>query len=297
MSSQPLTQIFIRATPLTFALLWSSGFIVAKYAAPDADPFTFLTARFGGAALILLLLAVASGAPWPKSARGVGHSMMAGVLLHGGYVGGVWWAVSQGLPAGISGLITAGQPLLTALLAAPLLGERVTRRQWCGIVAGFIGIMLVLAPRLAGVELSALGGVALPMLANAGATVSVTLGTFYQKRFVPVTDLRTGTCLQYVGALAVVLPLALMTETLRFDPTLTLLASLAWSVLVMSIAAIALLLMMIRHGELSRVAALIYLVPPLTVLEAYILFGESLDAVQIAGVAVTVIGVWLATRR
>ena len=223
--------------------------------------------------------------------------MMAGVLLHGGYVGGVWWAVSQGLPAGISGLITAGQPLLTALLAAPLLGERVTRRQWCGIVAGFIGIMLVLAPRLAGVELAALGGVALPMLANAGATVSVTLGTFYQKRFVPVTDLRTGTCLQYVGALAVVLPLALATETLRFDPTMTLLASLAWSVLVMSIAAIALLLMMIRHGELSRVAALIYLVPPLTVLEAYILFGESLDAVQIAGVAVTVMGVWLATRR
>jgi drug/metabolite transporter (DMT)-like permease len=293
----PLTQFFIRATPLTFALLWSSGFIVAKYAAPDADPFTFLTARFGSAALILLLLAVVSGAPWPRSARGVGHSMMAGVLLHGGYVGGVWWAVSQGLPAGISGLITAGQPLLTALLAMPLLGERVTRLQWCGIVAGFIGIMLVLAPRLAGVELAALAGVALPMLANAGATVSVTLGTFYQKRFVPVTDLRTGTCLQYVGALAVVLPLALMTETLRFDPTMTLLASLAWSVLVMSIAAIALLLMMIRHGELSRVAALIYLVPPLTVLEAYLLFGESLDAVQIAGVAVTVVGVWLATRR
>jgi drug/metabolite transporter (DMT)-like permease len=182
-------------------------------------------------------------------------------------------------------------------LAAPLLGERVTRLQWCGIVAGFIGIVLVLAPRLAGVELAALAGVALPMLANAGATVSVTLGTFYQKRFVPVTDLRTGTCLQYVGALAVVLPLALMTETLRFEMTATLLASLAWSVLVMSIAAIALLLLMIRHGELSRVAALIYLVPPLTVLEAYILFGESLDAVQIAGVAVTVIGVWLATRR
>jgi drug/metabolite transporter (DMT)-like permease len=296
MSSSSLTQIFIRAVPLTFALLWSSGFIVAKYAAPDADPFTFLTARFSGAILILLLLAVASGATWPKSAREAGHSMIAGVLLHGGYVGGVWWAVAHGLPAGISGLITAGQPLLTALLAAPLLGERVTRLQWCGIVAGLIGIVLVLAPRLAGVELAALGAVALPTLANAGATVSVTLGTFYQKRFVPATDLRTGTCLQYVGALAVVLPLALATESLRLDPTITLLASLAWSVLVMSIAAIALLLVMIRHGELSRVAALIYLVPPLTVIEAYILFGEGLDAIQIAGVGVTVAGVWLATR-
>ena len=293
-SLSPLTQILVRAAPLTFALLWSSGFIVAKYAAPDADPFTFLTVRFGSAILILLLLALASGASWPRSAREAGHSMMAGVLLHGGYVGGVWWAVAHGLPAGIAGLITAGQPLLTALLAAPLLGERVTRLQWCGIVAGFIGIVLVLAPRLAGV---ALGAIALPMLANAGATVSVTLGTFYQKRFVPATDLRTGTCLQYVGALAVVLPLALATETLRLDPTVTLLASLAWSVLVMSIAAIVLLLMMIRHGELSRVAALIYLVPPLTVVEAYILFGERLDAIQIAGVAVTVAGVWLATRR
>src|SRR5215470_5314339 len=126
MPSPQLTRFFVRAAPLTFALLWSSGFIVAKYAAPDADPFTFLTARFGSATLILLLLAVASSAAWPKSAREAGHSMVAGALLHGGYVGGVWWAVAHGLPAGISGLITAGQPLLTALLAAPLLGERVT---------------------------------------------------------------------------------------------------------------------------------------------------------------------------
>jgi drug/metabolite transporter (DMT)-like permease len=307
MPSQPLTQVFnrgafirevfIRATPLTFALLWSSGFIVARYAAPDADPFTFLVARFVGAGLILLLLAVASGAPWPASARGVGHSMMAGALLHGGYLAGVWWAVAQGLPAGIAGLITAAQPLLTALLAGPLLGERLTRLQWCGIVAGFVGIVLVLAPRLAAVEMAALGGVAVPMLANFAGTVSVTLGTFYQKRFVPVTDLRTGTCIQYIGALAVVLPLALATETLRFEPTATALAALAWSVLVMSIAAIALLLLMIRRGELSRVATLIYLVPPLTALEAFVLFGESLNAVQLAGMTVTVVGVWLATRR
>jgi drug/metabolite transporter (DMT)-like permease len=302
MPSQPFTQVFIRevfirATPLTFALLWSSGFIVARYAAPDADPFTFLVARFASAGLILLLLAVVSGAPWPASARGVGHSMMAGALLHGGYLAGVWWAVAQGLPAGIAGLITAAQPLLTALLAGPLLGERLTALQWCGIVAGFVGIVLVLAPRLAAVEMAALGGVAVPMLANFAGTVSVTLGTFYQKRFVPVTDLRTGTCIQYVGALAVVLPLALATETLRFEPTPTALAALAWSVLVMSIAAIALLLLMIRRGELSRVATLIYLVPPLTALEAFVLFGESLSTLQLAGMTVTVVGVWLATRR
>jgi drug/metabolite transporter (DMT)-like permease len=285
----------IRAAPLTFAVLWSSGFIVARFAAPDADPFTFLTVRFAVTILVLGLIVVASRAPWPASAGEAGHSMAVGVLLHGGYLAGVWWAVANGLPVGISALITAAQPLLTAVLAAPLLGERVTRRQRLGIGLGFVGIVLVLAPRLAGIEVAALA--ALPVLANFGATVSVTLGTFYQKRFVAGADLRTGTLLQFIGALLVVTPLALATETLRFDPTPTLLAALAWSVLAISLAAIALLLLLLRHGEIARVAALIYLVPPLTALEAFILFGERLSAVQIAGVALTATGVWLATRR
>ena len=296
MPSQQATAFFIRAAPLTFAFLWSSGFIVAKYAVPDADPLTFLVVRFALTILVLVLIAVASAAPWPTG-REAGHSMVAGMLLHGGYLAGVWWAIGAGLPVGIAGLFTALQPLLTALLAAPLLGERVTRWQWVGIVAGFVGIVLVLAPRLTAVEVAALGGVALPMLANFGAIVAVTLGTFYQKRFVAAADLRTGTCLQYVGALAVVTPLALASESLRFEVTVTLLAALAWSVLVMSIAAIVLLLLMIRHGEVSRVATLIYLVPPLTALEAFILFGERLSAVQIVGMALAPVGVWLATRR
>jgi drug/metabolite transporter (DMT)-like permease len=297
MPSPQLTAFFLRIAPLTFVLFWSSGFIVAKYAAPEADPFTFLAVRCGMAIVILASIAVASRAPWPASVREFGHSMMAGVLLHGVYLGGVWWAVAQGLPAGISGLISAAQPLLTALLAAPLLGERVTRGQWFGIAGGFVGIVLVLAPRLAALDMAALGAAALPMIVNFGATVSVTLGTFYQKRFVAGADLRTGTCLQFVGALAVVAPIALATETLRFDVNATLLAVLAWSVLVNSMASIALLLLMIRHGELSRVATLIYLVPPLTAVEAFILFGESLVAVQLIGMAVTAAGVWLATKR
>ncbi len=297
MPSTPSADFLIRATPLTFALLWSSGFIVAKYAVPDADPFTFLAARFGLAALILALIAMASDAPWPTSARAAGHSVMAGVLLHGGYLCGVWWAVAQGLPAGLAALITAGQPLLTAVLAGPLVGERITAWQWAGIVGGFAGIVLVLAPRLAGLDVAALGAVAVPIIVNFAATVSVTLGTFYQKRFGGGADLRTGTCLQFLGALAVVAPLALLTETLRFEVTATSLAALAFSVLVLSIAAIALLLLMIRRGEVSRVAALIYLVPPLTAIEAFVLFGEKLNAIQIAGTAVTAAGVWLATRR
>ncbi len=288
---------FVRATPLTFVLLWSSGFIVAKYAVADADPFTFLIGRFGATVLLLAAIALAWRAPWPASVGKAAHSIAAGVLLHGLYVGGVWWAVAQGLPAGIAGLFSALQPLLTALLAAPLLGERITGWQWSGIVTGFVGILLVLAPRLAAVDVGALGSVALPLIANFGAVVAVTLGTFYQKRFAADADLRTGTCLQYIGALAVVTPLAVMTETFRFDPTPRLLATLAFSVLVLSIAGIALLLVMIRRGEVSRVAALIYLVPPLTALEAFILFAESLNAIQIVGMVLSAVGVWIATRR
>jgi drug/metabolite transporter (DMT)-like permease len=253
------TSAMARAAPLTFALLWSSGFIVAKYAAPDADPFTFLAVRFGITILVLASIAIASGAPWPARGREAAHSLVAGALLHGGYLGGVWWAVAHGLPVGISGLITAAQPLLTALLATPILGERVTPRQWYGIIAGFVGIVLVLAPRLAPFEITALSKAVLPIIANFAATVSVTLGTFYQKRFVAAADLRTAATLQYVGAFVLVMPLALATEQLRFE-----LAALAWSVLGMSIAAIALLLLLIGQGALARVAALIYLVPPLT---------------------------------
>jgi drug/metabolite transporter (DMT)-like permease len=291
------TRILVAAAPLTFAFLWASGFIVAKYAVPASEPFTFLAARFGIALLLLALLAAVSGAAWPPTARDAWHSVAAGALLHGGYLAGVWWAVAQGLPAGMAGVLSSLQPLLTALLAAPLLGERVTRQQWWGIVVGLIGVPMVLAPRLAAVEPGALAAASVPLLANLVAVLSVTLGTFYQKRFVPAGDLRTGTCLQYAGALAVVVPLALATGDWRLDPTFATLAALAWSVVFMSIGAIFLLLLMIRRGEVSRVAALVYLVPPITVVMALVLFDEQLSLVQWVGIGVTVLGVWLATRQ
>ncbi len=295
-SPQP-TAFLIRATPLTFALLWSSGFIVAKYAAPDADPFSFLAVRFALSIGILAAIAVAGRAPWPAGPGAITHNVVAGMLLHGGYLGGVWWAISNGEPASLAGVLTAIQPLLTGLLAGPLLGERVTLRQWIGIASGFVGIVLVLAPRLTTVDVGALGGLTAPIIVNALAVVALTLGTFYQKRFAVSADLRTGTCLQYVGALIVIAPLMLLAQSWRFDPTPSLLATLAFSVLVLSIAAIALLLLMIRHGEVSRIAALIYLVPPFTAVQAFLLFGESLSLVQIVGMAVTAAGVWLATHR
>jgi drug/metabolite transporter (DMT)-like permease len=294
--SAPSTRLLLRAAPLTFAVLWSLGFIVAKYAAPDADPFAFLTARFGLAALILGVFAWSVDARWPTTRAGIAHSAISGMLMHGGYLAGIWWAVFAGLPASIAGLLAAGQPLLTAVLAGPLLGERVGWRHWAGIAAGFIGIVMVLLPRLAGVDAAALPGIAIPMIVAALGVLSVTLGTFYQKRFVPSTDLRTGTCVQYIGALALMLPMTAALGSWRFDPTLSLLIALAVSVLGLSVAGIGLLLMMIRYGEVSRVAVLIYLVPPLTAIEAYLLFGESFNTVQVVGMVAATAGVWLATR-
>ena len=210
MPSTHPTSFLIRAAPLTFALLWSSGFIVAKYAAPYADPFTFLSARFGLAAFILVLIAVAMRAPWPASAGGIVHSMVAGMLLHGGYLGGVWWAIFAGLPAAIAGLLTA------APAAADGTAGRATARR-ARRMAAMGGHRRRLCRHRAGADAATCRrsirrrwrAWRMPMIVAAAGVVSVTLGTFYQKRFVARTDLRTGTCLQYVGALAVVAPLAL----------------------------------------------------------------------------------------
>ena len=238
--------------------------------------------------------------PGRASAGEVAHSLVAGTLLHGGYLGGcVVGDLLAGLPAGIAGLFN-GWTAAADRASCHAIARRTRRApgSGSGSARGFVGIVLVLAPRLAGIAPDALGSVLVPIAVNLAGVVSVTLGTFYQKRFVPTgaTCVPAPAC-NLSAHLAVVAPLALMTESLRFDPTARLLAALAISVLVLSIAAIALLLLMIRHGEVSRVAALIYLVPPLTALEAFVLFGESLSTVQIVGMAVTAAGVWLATRR
>lgn len=295
MPSSP--DILVRLTPTAFVLLWSSGFVVAKFAAPYAEPLTFIGLRYALAALAMAAISVAVGAIWPRRAGDIWHGLIAGILLHAGYTGGVWWAVAQGLPAGIAGLIAGLQPLLTALLAEPLLGERISPRQWTGIAAGALGIVLVLAPQLAAIDVGRLGQSFLPILVTFGAVLSVTLGTFYQKRFVPVTDLRTSSCLQFAGAFIVTAPLALATESLRFEVNATTLAAVAWSVLMLSLAGVALLLAMIRRGAVSRVASLIYLMAPLTALQAFVFFGEALSAVQMLGIAVTALGVWLATHE
>lgn len=278
--------------PAVFVLIWSTGWIVAKYAAPHADPLAFLTLRYVGAVAVLAPMAVLSGARWPRSGRDWAAAAVNGALLHGIYLGGVWWAISHGVPAGVSALIAALQPLFTALAAGPLVGERLDARRWLGIAVGFIGVAAVVAPKLSGA--GAIAGAALPIAINVLAMVAVTAATLHQKRSLAGADPRMLAIGQYVGALVVTVPVVALLGEWRFDATLPAFGALAWSVVVLSVIAILLMLVMIERGEVSRVAALIYLVPPVAAVQAYLLFGETLSTVQLIGMALAALGVALA---
>lgn len=289
--------LVLRLVPALFVLLWSTGWISARAAAPYADPLTFLTVRFALAALALAILAWAAGARWPRRGADLAHALVMGALLHAVYLGGIWWAIRQGMPAAVSGVIAAVQPILTALLAPVFLGEVITRRQWLGIGLGFAGIGLVLEPKLALLGASQMQIALAPLAANVLAMISMTLATFYQKRFIATGDLRTTTALQYGSAALIMLPVAYALEPMQIAWNGVVVLTMAWSVIALSIGAIALLFVLIRKGAVSRAATLIYLVPPAVAVEAMILFGESLVPLQIVGMLVTVAGVALAVRR
>jgi drug/metabolite transporter (DMT)-like permease len=288
--------LFVAGAPLLFVLIWSTGWIVAKFASFDAEPLTFLVVRFLGALVVLVPIAAATGGSWPRGPRAIAHAMISGVLLHGIYLGGVWWVIAHGVPAGLSAVIAALQPLMTAALAPLMSHERIGGRRLIGFVVGFLGIVVVVWPKLAGLEGGALSAALVPLAVNVAAMAAVTVGTFWQKRFVPTGGLMPIAVLQYVGALVVTVPAAMAIETLHFAVTTSSLLTLAWSVLGLSIGAIALLLHLIRCGEVSRAAALIYLVPPTSALEAWFFFGETLSMVQVLGMIVTACGVALANR-
>ncbi|KQT86350.1 peptide ABC transporter ATP-binding protein [Aurantimonas sp. Leaf443] len=278
--------------PATFVLLWSTGFIGARYAMPHAEPFTFLSLRYGLALILLLGAVLAARAPWPDRRTAL-HAAIAGALIHGAYLGGVFYAVRHGLSAGIVALIVGLQPVLTGLLAASVLGERVGPRQVAGLALGLLGVALVILPKIGDG-----GQMSLATLAPAFVAVAaITLGTIWQKRFVTGVDLRTGTALQYLGALAPTALLAYATETMVVDWTGELLFALLWLVLVLSIGAVFLMLVLIERGAVSSLASLMYLVPGVTAVLAYLLFGETLTLLQLAGLAIAGIGVAAATRR
>jgi drug/metabolite transporter (DMT)-like permease len=246
--------------------------------------------RYSGVIALMLVLAAVARAPWPRGHQ-VLHIAVAGVGIHAGYLGGVWAAVAEGMPAGVTALVVNLQPVLTAAFAA-LLGERLGRWQAVGLLLGFAGVALVVANRL---TTEGLSPVTLGLTAT--ALLAITTGTLYQKRFCPQFDLRTGQVVQFVASLAVTVPFALAFESFRFDWTPQLVGALAWSVLVLTGGGISLLFLMLRRGAAAQVTSYFYLVPGLTALMAFAMFGEALGPVAIAGMGLTVLGVALATRR
>ncbi|MEO5324826.1 DMT family transporter [Mesorhizobium sp. CC13] len=281
-----------RLIPATFVLLWATGFIGARYAMPWAEPFTFLAVRFAIAALILggIMLAIGSR-PLPR--RAALNAMLIGMLLHGIYLGGVFWAIRHGLPAGLSALIAGLQPLVTALLAGAVLGEEIRPRHWLGLAVGFVGVVIVLSPKL-----GSIGGVTWQTLtASLIAMAGISAGTIWQKRAGTSGDLVTGTFWQYVGAGVLTTLASFAFETQQMTVNGELIFALAWLVFVLSIGAIFLLMVMIRDGAMSKVASLFYLVPAVTAVIAWLLFGEQLSLLQLLGMAIATLGVGLATAQ
>ncbi len=278
--------------PAVFVFLWSTGFVAAKLGLPYAQSATFLTLRYWLAAALLALVALVGAASWPRRASEIGHSAIAGLLMHFVYIGGVFASIERGLPAGVSALIVSLQPLLTAIAAGPLLGEKVTRWQWLGLMLGLIGTALVVWEKA---QLGAATTVS--VLFSVAALLGITAGTLWQKRFLGGTDLRTGAATQYLFTALAFTACALLFEPLRIEWTGDFAIALGWSVLAMNVGAVTLLLWLIRHGAATGVAALFYLVPPSTAIMAWLLFGEALGTLALSGMAVTVIGVALAARR
>lgn len=284
-----------RATPVLFVLLWSTGFIGAKFGLPYAEPLTFLSSRYVLVILLMALLALAMRAPWPQSPLAAVHIGVTGLLVHGLYLGGVFMSIHRGLPAGVAALVVGMQPVLTALGAGLLLGERVSIRQWAGLALGFVGVTLVVSNKVTagGVSPAELGTMLVPALAALGG---ITAGTLYQKRFCPRFDLRTGSVVQFLPTLAVTALVAWRTETMHIDWTGEFVFALLWLVLVLSLGAISLLNLLIRSGSAVNVASLFYLTPPATALIAWAMFDETLTGLALVGMAVAVGGVWLARK-
>ncbi|MFZ1813767.1 MAG: DMT family transporter [Rhizobiaceae bacterium] len=283
-----------KAAPALFVLLWSTGFIGAKLGLPYAEPFTFLSVRFFITLLILVPIALLFVRKLPPPVL-LMHSAVTGVLVHGLYLGGVFLAISRGMPAGISALVVALQPLLTAFVARMLLGERLRTIQIAGLIGGLFGVALVLAPKLSGgLATQGLSGVNLVTVGL--SVVGISVGTVYQKRFVSGLDMRIGNAAQYAGALVPLTLVALMSETRVIDWQPQFLFALGWLVIVLSIGAVGLLMYLIRMKSASGTASLFYLVPAVTSVMAWFLFDETLMPVQLLGMAVVMISVAAATR-
>ena len=281
----------LRAMPWVFVLIWSTGFVVARLGMPHAGPMAFLAWRYALSIIVFGLWIGWARAPWPQGRAQWAHLAVTGVLMHAGYLGGVWVAVKGGMGAGLAALIVGLQPVLTAVwLSAAAGSHRVSTRQWIGLLMGLAGLALVVGHKLQ------LGAAAPATVGWAVlALFSITAGTLYQKRWLQPCDVRSANAVQLLAALVVTLPLALLeSEPMHLHPQL--LVAMAWSVLVLTLGGSSLLYLLIQRGAATSVASLMYLVPPCAALMAWVLFDEPLTAAVLAGLALTALGVAIVMR-
>lgn len=280
-----LETLLARVAPAVFVVLWASGFIGARLGLPHVEPLTFLTLRMGAVVLLMALVVAITRPAWPDRSA-LGRSAVSGLLMHGGYLGGVFIAIDHKLAVGLTALIVGLQPILLSTLANRVLGETVTPRQWAGLALGIVGVYLIVQDKTAGGEADLIAWIAIIT-----ALLSITAGTLWQKRHGGAIDWRPAFLIQYAAAGAVFAAGAFLFETRRVEWTGELVFALAWLVLVLSLGAIWLLYFLIRRGSASRISSLFYLTPPATAVMAWALFDERLGAVALAGMALCVAGV------
>lgn len=294
MSSRKLSSVLNTLdhwSPALFVLLWSTGFIAGKAGVADSGPLHLLAIRFASVSVLLLSVAFISRAPWPTEKQKIFHILISGLLVHAGYLGGVFTALREGITAGQIAMIVGLQPVLTALCAAWLLKEKVGLRRWLGLLTGFFGVGLVISPKLSNGFLTPEALMGMP--AAIFALCSISIGTVYQKRFCQGMDLRSGGAIQYAVCAAVIYCI-IGADDPAPEWTLRFIFSLSWLVLVLSVGAIGLLYRLLTRGEASKVVSYFYLVPAVTTLFGAILFGESLTLITVIGTALVSLAVAIA---
>ncbi|RUR70836.1 DMT family transporter [Variovorax guangxiensis] len=281
---------WLRAMPAVFVLIWSTGFIVARYGMPYAPPLKFLAVRFALSLACFAAWVALARVEWPKQRAQWAHLAVTGILMQAGYLGGVWAAVREGMGAGLVALLVGIQPVLTAVWLS-FTGGRITGRQWVGLGLGFAGLVLVVLRKLGqGGEVS-VETMSLALM----ALLSITAGTLYQKRFVAPCDVRSASAVQMAAAVLVTLPFAAL-ETDSIQWNLHSGGAMAWSVLALSLGGSSLLYMLIQRGTATAVTSLLYLVPPCTAVMAWLLFSEPITLVTVLGIGLTAVGVSLVVR-
>lgn len=272
-----------------FILIWSTGFVIARYGMPHAEPLTFLAIRFFGVILILLPCILWFKAPWPSKSQIV-HLAIAGVLIQFGYLAGVWIAIRHGMPVGLTALIVGLQPILTAVFVS-FLAEKITRSQWQGLFLGLLGVFLVLYA-----QINTTGVNAQTIFFNIIGLLSITVGTIYQKKYCAQFDLRTGSLIQFMTSLGLATIGAYLFETREVEWVLELVGALVWGIVGISIGAMSLLFILIRRGNATKVSSLMYLTPPTTAIMGWILFNEPLTILVGLGTLLTMLGVLIVNQ-